>query len=74
MVQNKLTLVKPTNLRTSNGGIVWKCKCSCGNTCCSICNTAKMSRSYTEFISWLDNLILFRTRCAEVHYKNTPSS
>ncbi len=35
MVQNKLTPIKPTNLRSSNGGIIWEYSCSCGNICFS---------------------------------------
>lgn len=28
---NKLEVIGPTNKRTSNGGMIWKCKCDCGN-------------------------------------------
>lgn len=27
---SKLTLLNPTNKRSSNGGVIWKCQCECG--------------------------------------------
>lgn len=29
----KLTVIKQTPKRTGNGGIIWECKCDCGNIC-----------------------------------------
>ena len=29
----KLTVVRPTNKRASNGSVIWHCKCDCGNEC-----------------------------------------
>lgn len=40
-------------------------------TCCSTCNTAKMTKSYAEFTSWLKRLVEFQSKAAEVRYKNT---
>ena len=28
---NRLTVLEKTDKRTASGGIIWKCKCSCGN-------------------------------------------
>ena len=28
--KNKLTLLEPTKMRSSNGGTIWKCLCECG--------------------------------------------
>jgi len=28
--KNKLTLLEPTKIRSSNGAIIWKCSCECG--------------------------------------------
>ncbi len=170
-----LKLVEPTNERSSNGGVIWRCKCSCGNlsrheghrvrkgqikscgcsrrtkdpqksglnmmyqiykhnasrrnlnfdlsfyqfrklaesnchycgryprearkkgilfvsngvdrknndigyiktncvSCCSTCNTAKMKMPYNEFISWIQDLVEYRSlEKIDIEYKDTIS-
>lgn len=29
----KLTVIAETSMRTASGGILWECKCDCGNIC-----------------------------------------
>lgn len=36
----RLTFIKPTSGR-KNGGVIWECKCNCGNTCYRTINEAK---------------------------------
>jgi len=31
MKENKLTLLEPTKMRSTNGCVIWKCLCECGN-------------------------------------------